>query len=126
MVGLAQLLDKQGDAAGAQDAYEQAIDFGNVELAARARVLLARMLSKKGDSAGARAAYLQVIESSNAVWAPVALVSLLNLLREQGDVEGAREAHRIAVATGNPEAPYALMIIGQLQDPDGNLRLTEP
>jgi hypothetical protein len=69
------------------------------------------------------AAYMQVIESRHADWAPAALVNLLNLLRNQGDIEGVRAAHRVALDTGNPEAPYALVVIGQLRDPREDLGL---
>jgi tetratricopeptide (TPR) repeat protein len=126
MIGQAQLLDTQGNSDGARAAYEQAIDVGDDNSAAHARVLLARLLSKKGDVSAARRAYLRVIESGNADWARVALVDLLNLLQEQGDAAAIREAHRIAVATGNPEAPYALVVLGHVQDPDGKLKLAEP
>jgi hypothetical protein len=114
MVGLAQVLDKQGNTAGAQAAYQRAIEFGNADWAANALVFLGVMLRKRGDRGGARAAFQQVVDSGNADWAPSGLVELLNLLRDQDDLDGARAAHRMAVETGNPDASYALVVIGDL------------
>lgn len=55
-----------------------------------------------------------MVESRTAPWAAHGLTSLLNLLHAADDLDGARAAHRTAVETGNSEAPYALVIIGQL------------
>jgi hypothetical protein len=66
------------------------------------------------ESRETRDAYLRAIDSGNADWAPPALTGLLNLLREQDDLDGARAVYRRAVETGNPDASYGLLVIGQL------------
>ena len=119
MVALA--LAKQGDTAGAKDAYQQAIESGDDDTAARASVFLGTLLHKHGDVTGARNAYLRVVDSRNADWAAPALTELLNLLRDEDDLEGTRAAHRRAVDTANPDAPYALVVMGQLLEARGDL-----
>ena len=120
MNGLASLRLRQRDPAGARTAFQQAADAGNPEQAARALTMLGNLLGREGDTDAARVAYMQVIDSGDADWAPPALGELLNLLREEDDIEGARAAHRKAVNTGNPEACYALVVIGQLLDQRGD------
>ncbi len=120
MVALALVLAKQGDTTGAKDAYQQAIESGDDDTAARASVFLGTLLHKQGDTAGARNAYLRVVDSRNAVWARPALTELLNLLRDEDDLEGTRAAHRRAVGTANPDAPYALVVLGQLLEAHGD------
>ena len=85
----------------------------------------ARLLQKQGDTAGARNAYLRVVDSRNAVWARPALTELLNLLRDQDDLEGTRAAHRRAVGTANPDAPYALVVLGQLLEARGDIEAAQ-
>ena len=82
--------------------------------------LAALLRGDLGDADGGRAWFQRAIDSGNAEWAPGALVDLLNLLREQDDVDGARAAHRTAVDTGDPEAPYALVVIGQILEQRGD------
>jgi tetratricopeptide (TPR) repeat protein len=120
MVALARALAKQGDTAGAHDTYQEAIESGDKDTVARASVFLGKLLQKQGDTAGAQAIYLRVIDSRNADWAPPALTELLNLLRDEDDLEGTRAAHRRAIDTANPDAPYALVIIGQLLEARGD------
>jgi tetratricopeptide (TPR) repeat protein len=118
--GLASLRVRQRDSAGARAAYQQAADSGNPGQAGRALTMLGNLLCRDGDTDAARVAYMQVIDSGDADWAPPALGELLNLLREEDDLDGARAAHRKAVETGNPEACYALVVIGQLLDQRGD------
>jgi tetratricopeptide (TPR) repeat protein len=120
MNGLAGLRMRQRDSAGARAACQRAADSGNRDQAARALTMLGNLLRKDGDTDAARVAYMQVIDSRHADWAPPALGELLNLLREEDDLDGARAAHRKAVETGNPEARYALVVIGQLLDQRGD------
>jgi tetratricopeptide (TPR) repeat protein len=119
-LALALALARQGDTTGARDAYQQAVESGDDDTAARASVFLGTLLHKHGDVAGARNAYLRVVDSRNADWAPPALTELLNLLRDQDDLEGIRAARRRAVDTANPDAPYALVVMGQLLEARGD------
>ena len=120
MVGLALLLERQGDVGAAGHVYQLAIQSGNDNWAARASIFLGKMLQKRGDDAGARVAYRRVVDSGNARWAPSALTDLVNLLRDRDDLEEARAVYCQAVSTKNTEAPYALVVIGQILEKRGN------
>jgi tetratricopeptide (TPR) repeat protein len=114
MVGLAHLLRKQGDAAGARASFEQAIESGNPSWAGHAMIGLGELLEEEGDAAGARAVYWRAVESRTSPWAAHAFTNLVNMLRWQDDADGLRAAHRRAVETANPDASYALAILGQI------------
>ena len=79
----------------------------------RALVSLGDLLKEQGDLAGARAAWQRVIESADVDWAGPAMTSLVNLLRDQDDADGLRDVYRAGLASGNPDALYALDAIGQ-------------
>ncbi len=53
-VGLGLLLEEQGDAEGAREAYQRAIDSGHPDAAAVAAFNLGNLLREQGDLAGAR------------------------------------------------------------------------
>ena len=63
---------------------------------------------------------MRVINSRNTDWAPAALTEILNLLRDQDDLDGARDAYRTAIDTANPDAPYGLVVTGQLLEAHGD------
>ena len=79
------------------------------------------MLRIHGDEAGARVAYERVIDSGHGDWAPAAFINLLSLLRKSHDLDSARVAYRTAIETRNPEAPYALLVIGQILRTRGDI-----
>ena len=64
------MLEKQGDTAGAQAAYQRAAGAGNADCAANALVFLGIMLRKRGDRSGARTAFQRVVDSGNATGRP--------------------------------------------------------
>lgn len=114
-VSLGHLLQSQlGDDDGAQGLFRQAIASGDGDLSAHAFVLLATLLNGHGDVSEAKEAWQQAIDAGTAPWAEIAFSDLVNVLSAEGDLDGARAAHRIAVETGNPDAPHALVVIGNL------------
>ena len=107
-VSLGERLEEQGDVAGAQAAYQQAIDSGDAETTPHAAYTLGALLQDQGDVSGARAAYQRAIDSGHAGMAPIAAFILGSLLKEQGDVTGARAAYQRAIDSGHPDhAPVA-------------------
>jgi tetratricopeptide (TPR) repeat protein len=110
------LLHEQGDALGAQQAWQEAIDSGHPDAAPIAAVSLGLLLHDQGDAPGARQAYQQAINSGHTDWAPMAAVSLGLLLHEQGDAPGARQAYQQAIDSGHSEAtPRAAFLLGRLR-----------
>jgi tetratricopeptide (TPR) repeat protein len=115
MIGLGNLLLRQpGDDDGAQAMFQQAIESADPDSRACAFVRLATLLKRRGDVTGAKAAWRQAIDSREAPWAEIALSDLLNQLEAEGNLDGARAAHSVGVGTANPDAPHALVIIGNL------------
>lgn len=114
MIGLGHLLRDRGDGNGAQAMFERAIGSGDADSSAAALVHLADLLERRGDVTGAKAAWRQVIDSRAATWAEVAFTDLLNQLQDEGDLDGVQAIHRSGVQTGNPDTPYALVVLGNL------------
>jgi hypothetical protein len=115
MISLGNLLHRQlGDDGGAQAMYRQAIESGDADSRAFALVSLADLLKRRRGMTDAKAAWRQVIGSRQNPWAKVAFSRLVHQLEAEGDVAGLRAAHRAGVKTGNSEAPYALVAIGNL------------
>lgn len=113
--GLAAVRHRQGDLAGERAIYQQLIDSGDASSAGSALVSLGVLLESQGDTGGAKAAYWRLVNSGTPKkWAAHGLVSLLNMLRRDSNLDEARAAYRKAVETGNPDAPYGLIVIGQL------------
>lgn len=121
MAGLADVLKRGGDLDGAEALYREAVEAGNADWSAHASCLLGDALAGKGDVAGATAAWQRVIDSGNPESAGPAFTSLVNLLDSQGDVGGLRAAYVTGAALDNPEAPYALLQLGQLLESRGDI-----
>jgi tetratricopeptide (TPR) repeat protein len=122
MIGLGTLLRRQlGDDTGAQAMFQQAIDSGDADSSACALVQLANMLERRGDISAAKTAWRRAIGSRAPTWAEVALSHLLNQLEHEGDLDAVRAAHRIAVETANPDAPHALVVLGNLLKRQGDI-----
>ena len=117
------LLAEQGDVAGAQDAYRQAIDIGDPQAAGGAAVILGRLLHKQqGDIAGAKDAYRQAIDVGHPESAPSAALSLGELLEDEGDVAGALDAYRQALDIRDPKgAGRAAYKLGRLLKKEGDI-----
>jgi tetratricopeptide (TPR) repeat protein len=120
MVGLAHMLQCLGDPGAAKVLCRQAIQAGNADWSGHASFALGRLLESQGDIAGAKAAWQRVIDSANAAWAGPAFTGLVNLLREHDDINGLRAAYQKAAELGNPDALYALDVLGQELDRRGD------
>jgi len=115
LIDLARLLRGDlGDTEGAQEAFQQAIDCGDPDLAAEALVDLGYLLMVfSRDYAGAQARFEQAIGSGHADWAPAAMVGLARLLEKQGNTAGAQAAYQRAAEAGNADcAAHALVFLG--------------
>jgi tetratricopeptide (TPR) repeat protein len=80
-VRLGELLEKQGNVAGARVAFQRALDSGHTEAAPKAAVSLGELLEKQGDVAGALAAFQWALDSGHVTWAPQAANSLKRIKR---------------------------------------------
>ncbi|MGH3843952.1 MAG: tetratricopeptide repeat protein [Pseudonocardiaceae bacterium] len=108
-------LAEQGDVAGAQAAFQRAIDSGHTDQAPMAAWNLGVLLAEQGDIAGARAAYQRAIDSGHTDQAPMAAWNLGVLLAEQGDIAGARAAYQRAIESDHAEwAPAAAISLARL------------
>ncbi len=115
------LLWQQGDAEGAREAYQRAIDSGHPDAAPKAEVGLGLLLEEQGDLAGAQAAFQRAIDSGHADAAQWAAFQFGVLLKEQGDAEGAREAYQRAIDSGHPDAmPRGEVGLGLLLEEQGD------
>jgi TolA-binding protein len=124
MFMLGHLLQRTGDDDGAKAAYRHLADSAAPGSRGRALCQLANLLQLRGDSGRAKATWQQVLDTEPASdWAEQALSSLLNQLGSEGDLDGLRAAQQTGMATSNPWAPYALVVIGRVLkdrgDPDG-------
>ncbi len=105
-------LRDEGDAAGAQTAYQQAIDSADTHILPKAAFNLGILL-ENNDPAAAKAAYKIAIESGHPRNAPRAAVNLGNLLWSEGDGAGAKSAYRRAIGFGDIEqVPMATINLG--------------
>ena len=114
------LYEERGDSENARAAWQLAINFGNPAWAGEASFALACMLEEHGNIVGAKAEYRRLVESGHDHWSGPALETLLDLLHKEGDLAGVQAVHRIAVETGNYNAPYALVVLGQMLDQRGD------
>ncbi len=110
-----------GDPEGAEARYREAAEVGDADWSAQASCLLGRVLKGKGDMAGATAAWRRVIGSRSPERAGPAFIDLVNALESQEDADGLRDAYATGAQLGNPEAPYALLQLGQLLESRGDL-----
>jgi len=117
MVGLARAEDRED----ARSLYRRAIEEGDAGWSAHASWLLANLLEREGDVGAAKAVWQRVIDSGQPGWAAAAFTSLVNMLAGRHDEEGLRAAYRAGVALGNPDAPYALLQLGQVLRERGDL-----
>jgi predicted negative regulator of RcsB-dependent stress response len=97
------LLEEQGDAVGAREAYQRAVDSGHTDVVQAAAVNLGVLLRDQGDLAGARSAFHLAIDSGYVDLAPVAAGSRRVLLTEQGGTVSAQAAYQLAVDVGHSQ-----------------------
>jgi len=113
-------LRRDGDVAGARQAYQQVIDSGHSNWADEASFMLGSMLEDEGDWPGAREQFQRLVEAGHERWGPIALDNLVVQLQRDGDLDGLRALHRTAADTRNSSAPDALVAIGQLLERRGD------
>ena len=112
---------EQGDLAGAEAAFQQAIDSGHADWAPQAAFERGMLLREQGDLAGAEAAFQQAIDSgrAEAAVAGTAKFYLEGLLENQGEVyEWAKAFYQRAIDSGHAEASLGL---GELLEDSGRL-----
>ncbi len=115
MVGVGLVRDKVlGDYQGAQAAFQQAARSDTPQWATAALIDLGDLHDRHGDEAGAADAWQRAARSGVREWASIALNNLANLAHRHEDLDAANAAYRIAVETGSPRAPYALVITGHI------------
>src|ERR1022692_341087 len=114
------MLQRLKDPGAAQVLYRQAIEAGNADWSGHASFALGQLLKSQGDVADAKTAWQRVIDSGNATWAGPAFTNLVNLLREHHDFDGLRTWYQKAAELGNPDALYALDVLGQELDRHGD------
>lgn len=123
LVDLGVLLEEQGDAVSARDAYQRAIDLGHPEAASRAALNLGHLCQKQDDLPAARTAYQSAINSGHPGNAPLAAVGLGVLLKEHDDPKGAIIAFEEVVRSGHQDlAPHALNQLGVLYEEQGDVQ----
>jgi tetratricopeptide (TPR) repeat protein len=122
LIGRGLQLQAQGDMAGAELAYHQAIDSGHSDAMPMAAVGLGILLEGEGDVAGAKAAYQQAIDSGHADAAPTAGIRLGILLEREEDIAGAKAAYQQAIDSGHADAaPTAAVGLGILLASQGDV-----
>jgi tetratricopeptide (TPR) repeat protein len=121
MVSLAGPLMRRGDLEGAAALFREAVQTGTPDRSAHASSFLADILEDQGDLAGATAIWQRLIDSRSPDWAAPAFNSLVHALAGQDDADGLRAAYVTGAALANPEAPYALLQLGQLLEARGDL-----
>jgi hypothetical protein len=120
---LGALRTRVGDAKGAADAYQLAIDSGHTDRAPMAAVNLGTLRASVGDAKGAAEAYQLAIDSGHADAAPLAAYSLGLLRASGGDAKGAADAYQLAIDSGHPDqAPMAAYNLGLLRASGGDAK----
>ncbi|WP_248958543.1 tetratricopeptide repeat protein [Sphaerisporangium perillae] len=103
-VGLALVLERRGDVAGARAAARTALATGHPEYAAQAACHLARGFEDEGMTDQARAAWQAVIGVGTPAYLPAAHLALARIAAGQGDDSEAEASLRAALATRDPKA----------------------
>jgi tetratricopeptide (TPR) repeat protein len=102
-LGLAVVLDDDGDVEGAREADREAIATGDPEYGPRAAYHLALTHERAGEHEQAGPAWRVVVDFGNPAYLPPALLALARLADDQGDFETARGRWEDTVGTGDAE-----------------------
>jgi len=97
------IFDRQGEYAGAVEAYQQVLDSEHPEAAPRAAFNLGILFEERGEYERAVEAYQRAIASEHAEWAPKAAFDLGMLFEQRGAYDLAQEAYQQAINSGHPE-----------------------
>jgi len=130
---LGSVVDRQGEHARAEEAYQQVIDSSHPEAAPRAAFNLGILFEERGEYARAVEAYQRAIDSEHSEWAPKAAFDLGVLFEQRGEYDRADEAFRRGIEayqqvidSGHPEeAPRAAFNLGLNLDKLGEYKLAE-
>lgn len=113
---------RQGDAAGAKQAYEWAIESGDENAAPSAAAALGVLLQQQGDLEQAEQAFQRAVDSDHPDAAPRAAVSLGVLLEMQGYIDRARAAYESATGSRDrAAASVARFQLGVLKEKVGDI-----
>ena len=82
----------QGDAAGAEEAFQFAVASGHAEAAPEAATWLGGLLARRGDPDAGRAVLRQAVASGHYRYAPEAAMAIGMLLADQGGLKEAMAA----------------------------------
>jgi tetratricopeptide (TPR) repeat protein len=104
-LGLAVVLEGDGDHDGAREADRVAIDTKDSEYGARAAYHLALSWERSGDAERAREAWRIVVDFANPAYLPPAYLALAHIADEEGDAAQACEWWECVIATR--DARYA-------------------
>jgi tetratricopeptide (TPR) repeat protein len=100
-LGLAVVLEGDGDHDGAREADRIAIDTADPEYGARAAYHLALSWERSGDHDRAREAWRIVVDFANPAYLPPACLALAQIADEEGDAAQACEWWERVIATGD-------------------------
>jgi tetratricopeptide (TPR) repeat protein len=100
-LGLAVVLEGDGDHDGAREADRVAIDTRDPEYGARAAYHLALSWERSGDRDRAREAWRIVVDFGNVAYLPPACLALAQIADEEGDAAQACEWWERVIATGD-------------------------
>jgi tetratricopeptide (TPR) repeat protein len=100
-LGLAVVLEGDGDHDGAREADRIAIDTADPEYGARAAYHLALSWEREGDRDRAREAWQTVVDFGNPAYLPPACLALAQIADEEGDAAQACEWWERVIATGD-------------------------
>ncbi|MFI6478825.1 tetratricopeptide repeat protein [Nonomuraea sp. NPDC050663] len=101
-VGLAVVLEEQGDHPGARRAARIALSAGPTEYSAQAACLLAQSFEREGSAEQARGAWQAVLGVGHDDYVPLAHMALARLAAEENDLDGAETQLRAALEAGGP------------------------
>jgi tetratricopeptide (TPR) repeat protein len=93
-IELGNSLRTAGDVEGARQAYQRAIDSGDLHGAPAGEWSTGALLLEAGDAAGACAAFRRAIDSGHPAWSVRAALNLAEALEDSGDPAGAIEQYR--------------------------------
>jgi tetratricopeptide (TPR) repeat protein len=93
-IELGNSLRAAGDVEGARQAYQRAIDSGDLHAVPAGEWSTGALLLDTGDVAGACAAFRRAISSGHPAWSVRAALNLAEALEDSGDMAGAIEQYR--------------------------------
>jgi tetratricopeptide (TPR) repeat protein len=109
-IELGNSLRTAGDVEGARQAYQRAIDSGDLHGAPAGEWSTGALLLDAGDVAGASAAFRRAIDSGHPAWSVRAALNLADLLEDGGDLAGAIEQYRFVADRPSDEPDLDVLV----------------